>query len=84
MLLLNVWATWCAPCRDEMPALDRLQQRLGGPGFEVVALSIKSGGVSAVKRFYGEIGRRTGPAEWDGPEAVRMIASYLGAKSRDR
>ena len=58
VLLLNVWATWCAPCRKEMPALDRLQQQLGGPDFQVVALSIDNGGVAAVRRFYDEIGIR--------------------------
>jgi len=59
VVLLNVWATWCAPCRKEMPALDRLQQQLGGPGFEVVALSIDIGGATAVRRFYEEIGIRS-------------------------
>ena len=59
VVLLSVWATWCAPCRKEMPALDRLQQTLGGPDFQVVALSIDNGGVAAVRRFYDEIGMRT-------------------------
>ena len=58
VVLVNVWATWCAPCRKEMPALDRLQQKLGGSGFEVVALSIDRGGVASVRRFYEEIGIR--------------------------
>lgn len=58
-VLLNVWATWCVPCREEMPALDRLQAKLGGPGFTVLALSIDSGGVRAVKRFYAETGVRS-------------------------
>src|SRR4249919_3492360 len=39
-VLLNLWATWCVPCRKEMPALDALEQRLGGPKFEVVAVNI--------------------------------------------
>ncbi|MBI1964612.1 MAG: TlpA family protein disulfide reductase [Betaproteobacteria bacterium] len=56
VVLLNVWATWCPPCRREMPALDRLQQQLGGPGFEVVALSIDSDGLPAVREFYLETG----------------------------
>lgn len=58
VVLLNIWATWCAPCREEMPALDRLQSSLGGQGFEVVALSIDAGdnGLAAVKRFYAEMG----------------------------
>jgi len=39
-VLLNLWATWCVPCRKEMPALDTLQVRLGSPRFEVVAVNI--------------------------------------------
>ena len=39
-VLLNLWATWCVPCRKEMPALDALQQRLGGPAFEVVTVNV--------------------------------------------
>jgi thiol-disulfide isomerase/thioredoxin len=39
-VLLNLWATWCIPCRKEMPALDALQDKLGAPGFEVVAVNI--------------------------------------------
>ena len=58
VVLLNIWATWCVPCREEMPALDRLQQKLGGPEFEVLALSIDAGGAPAVRRFYDEIGIR--------------------------
>jgi thiol-disulfide isomerase/thioredoxin len=39
-VLLNLWATWCVPCRKEMPALDALQAELGGAAFEVVAVNI--------------------------------------------
>ena len=39
-VLLNLWATWCVPCRKEMPALDALERELGGPKFEVVAVNI--------------------------------------------
>jgi thiol-disulfide isomerase/thioredoxin len=39
-VLLNLWATWCVPCRKEMPELNTLQEKLGGPGFEVVAVNI--------------------------------------------
>jgi thiol-disulfide isomerase/thioredoxin len=39
-ILVNLWATWCVPCREEMPALDKLQARFGGPNFEVVAINV--------------------------------------------
>ena len=59
VVLLNVWATWCAPCRKEMPTLDRLQAKLGGPDFEVVALSMDRKGPDAVKKFFAETGVNT-------------------------
>lgn len=57
-VLLNIWATWCTPCREEMPTLDRLQAKLDGPTFEVVALSIDKTGLPAVQAFYRSIGIR--------------------------
>jgi len=56
VVLLNIWATWCVPCRKEMPALDRLQAKLGGKDFLVIPLSIDREGVAPVKRFYQELG----------------------------
>jgi thiol-disulfide isomerase/thioredoxin len=56
VIVLNLWATWCAPCRKEMPALDRLQERLGGKDFEVVALSVDFTGLQAVRNFYRDFG----------------------------
>lgn len=56
VVLLNIWATWCVPCRREMPALDRLQTVLGGAGFEVVPLSIDRGGIDVVRKFFAEVG----------------------------
>lgn len=53
-VLLNVWATWCVPCRKEMPALDRLEAELRSPEFEVVAVSIDLGGLRAVQPFFAE------------------------------
>src|SRR5919108_1701541 len=49
VVLLNLWATWCAPCRKEMPALDRLQAALGSDKFEVVALSVDRTGLEGAK-----------------------------------
>ncbi len=50
-VLLNLWATWCAPCRKEMPALDRLQKELGSDSFEVLALSVDRSGADGSKKF---------------------------------
>lgn len=50
-VLVNLWATWCVPCRKEMPALDRLQTRLGGPNFEVVAINIDTRDSDKPKAF---------------------------------
>ncbi len=55
-VLLNLWATWCAPCRREMPALEKLQVELGGDSFEVVPVSIDLGDDSKPKAFYKQIG----------------------------
>tara|TARA_R110002124_G_scaffold138219_2_gene301551 strand:+ start:4532 stop:5017 length:486 start_codon:yes stop_codon:yes gene_type:complete len=58
VVLLNVWATWCVPCREEMPTLDSLQARLGGEDFHVLPLSVDQAGLEPVRRFYEEIGIR--------------------------
>ncbi len=69
-VLLNLWATWCVPCRKEMPALDALERRLGGPGFEVVTINIdtrdpdkpkawlKEGGISKLA-YYADPAAKT-------------------------
>jgi thiol-disulfide isomerase/thioredoxin len=59
IVLLNVWATWCVPCRKEMPALDRLQTALGNADFEVAPLSIDRGGIDAVRKFFADVGIKT-------------------------
>jgi thiol-disulfide isomerase/thioredoxin len=55
-VLVNLWATWCAPCRKEMPALDKLQADLGGTDFEVVAVNIDQRNLERPKTFLQEIG----------------------------
>jgi thiol-disulfide isomerase/thioredoxin len=55
-VLLNLWATWCVPCRREMPALDALEGDLGGPKFEVVAVNIDTRDPEKPLKFLKEIG----------------------------
>ena len=55
-MLLNLWATWCAPCRAEMPALDALQKEKGGDAFQVVAVNVDAGDDVKPKKFLRDIG----------------------------
>jgi thiol-disulfide isomerase/thioredoxin len=57
-IVLNIWATWCTPCRQEMPSLDRLQAAVGKSQLLVLPLSIDSQGAFAVKAFYRELDLR--------------------------
>lgn len=68
VVLLNLWATWCGPCVKEMPSLDRLQAKLGGEAFQVVALSLDRGGRDVVAPFYDKTG-------------VKSLATYLDPTS---
>ena len=54
--MLNLWATWCVPCRKEMPALDELQAKLGGDDFQVVAVNIDTRDLEKPKTWLKETG----------------------------
>jgi thiol-disulfide isomerase/thioredoxin len=56
VVLLNIWATWCVPCREEMPALDAVETKLGGKDFQVVAVNIDKGGPDKAAAFLKETG----------------------------
>src|ERR1700742_4461418 len=58
-VLVNLWATWCVPCRREMPALDALQEKLGGPNFEVVAVNIDTRDPEKPRAFLKDAGLTT-------------------------
>jgi thiol-disulfide isomerase/thioredoxin len=54
VMLLNVWATWCGPCRYEIPELQAIHDRYAAKGFEVVGVSVDEGGADGVKQFVAE------------------------------
>ncbi|MFV3129274.1 TlpA family protein disulfide reductase [Niveispirillum sp. KHB5.9] len=64
-LLINLWATWCAPCIREMPALDRLQADMGGDRFQVLAISVDRGGLNEVGPFFEKAGIKSLPIYLD-------------------
>jgi peroxiredoxin len=56
VVLLNIWATWCAPCREEMPSMQRLHEELGPQGQRIVAVSIDEADSSTVTAFQRQFG----------------------------
>lgn len=56
MVVLNFFATWCVPCRREMPSLDRLQAKLADQGLLVVTVSVDRGGLDVITPFFAELG----------------------------
>ncbi len=69
-VLVNLWATWCAPCRAEMPALDELERLTGGDDFAVVPISVDMGEDDKPKAFYEEIGLTDLPFYHEGSMAL--------------
>jgi len=81
-VLLNLWATWCVPCRSEMPALDKLQAEAGGPKFEVVTVNVDTARVERAGKFLDEIGvshlARYADHSGDTFETLRLAGKALG------
>lgn len=74
-VLLNFWATWCAPCRKEMPHLSELQSELGGEDFEVLTLATGRNSPEGIKKFFKDIGVTNLPRHQDPKQA---LASEMG------
>lgn len=78
VILLNIWATWCPPCREEMPMLERLEKRLGGADFAVLPLCIDDAGIGRGRQFYDEIGLDALPLYWAEPLRVQLALAFIG------
>jgi thiol-disulfide isomerase/thioredoxin len=76
VVFLNFWATWCGPCRQEMPSMERLYQRLRGKGLEIVAVNLQEDD-KAVQKFVDEL-KLSFPVLLD--KSGRVGATY-GARS---
>jgi thiol-disulfide isomerase/thioredoxin len=81
-ILLNLWATWCAPCRAEMPTLDKLQAASGGSGFEVVAVNVDTARLEKRGAFLDSVGAKTlvryADPSGDAFETMRKAGRALG------
>ena len=77
-VVVNFWATWCAPCRKEMPALDRLSAVLAPEGAAVVTVATGRNAVPAIERFFAEIGVQNLPALRDPKSALARSMGIFG------
>ncbi|MCG6885068.1 MAG: TlpA family protein disulfide reductase [Silicimonas sp.] len=77
-VLVNFWATWCAPCRKEMPMLSELQSEFGGEAFEVVTIATGRNDLAGLKRFLGEVGVDNLPLYLDPKQALARDMAVLG------
>jgi peroxiredoxin len=81
VVFLNLWATWCPPCKEEMPAMERLWQRYKDQGLVVIALSMDSGGAKAVKPYI-EQSKYTYPVGLDPKDEVRSSTARAPSPRR--
>jgi len=77
-ILVNVWATWCPPCRQEMASLDRLALRLADKGIRIVPISIDVSGVPSVRYFYSDLGLKNLPIYVDPSKGVVDALGIIG------
>ncbi|MGY9047294.1 hypothetical protein P775_07595 [Puniceibacterium antarcticum] len=77
-VLVNFWATWCAPCRHEMPMLSELQTELGGDDFEVLTIATGRNPQTAMQKFFDEIGVSNLPLNRDPKSELAREMAVLG------
>ena len=77
-VLVNFWATWCPPCREEMPMLSALQEEFGGENFEVLTLATGRNNPAGIQKFFDEIGVTNLPRHQDPKGAVARDMAVLG------
>lgn len=78
VILLNIWATWCPPCREEMPDLDALAAHLGDADFLILPLCVDADGIAPGRRFFDEVGIRNLGLYWAEPLRVQLAFSFVG------
>ncbi|MTE01010.1 redoxin domain-containing protein [Paracoccus sp. YIM 132242] len=78
VVLLNFWATWCAPCREEMPSLDALQAEMGGEDFTVVPIATGRNAPDRIDKFYAETGLKNLPVLLDPRQQLARAMGVVG------
>ncbi len=78
VVMLNFWATWCAPCREEMPSLEALQTEMGGDDFQVVTLATGRNPLPAIHKFFDEIEVKDLPILLDPKQQIARPMGVMG------